>query len=295
MPKDSSYNRPITALDMPCKGLESNTSTKAALIGVFAGVPTGFFMQTGFVKTLAARNAPLKRSVHWLLPVGVKYAVARGIVYTAATQKQVQNAQEGGSSFSEDLALNAVIVVGPLFFDTLSIKTVSPNFKMPRNICSFLKTTCPPEAMLGRLIWVPLFNLVFVKVQASIGDSNSGVEFLGLMAGSIAASYVAFPAFMFKTNLLFAKVPNAVSPSTGMAFLSRSRLLIKSALAKTLGFSERGLMHGLSEAARNPARLFSGAMPHMLGNIATNVCCVAAGRLAFAQLAAMGMLESINI
>jgi hypothetical protein len=276
------------------EALAENSWTKAAIIGTFAGVPTAFFMQIGFVKTLAARKEPLKRSRHWLFPPGIGYAALRDILYSVATQKQVQNAQSGKSSFSEDVALNAAIVLAPLFFDTLSIKTVKPNFVVPKNPFALLKATCPPEAILGRFMWAPLYNWVYVSVQSSIGDENRSTELLGLVVGSVAASYVAFPCFMFKTNLLISKAPEATSASSNpvVAAVSRFSALFRAAFIQTVGSKNLDKMPSVSEAV-NPSRLFKGAVPHMWGNVGPDVLCMAIGRLAFAQLVAMGVLSTV--
>jgi len=277
--------------------LGANTWTKATIIGIFAGLPTAFFMQIGFVKTLRARGEPLKKTRHWLLPPGIGHAIMRDVIYSIATQKQVQNAQISGSStFAEDVALNAAVVFAPLFFDTLSIKTVKPAFVTPRQALALLKVACPPEAVLGRFLWAPLYNWVYVNAQASIGDENAGLELAGLIAGSIAASYVAFPVFMFKTNLLMPTSGGAAASSqSGGSMLVHMRQwgnLMRTALIQTCGAGLKTLP-SISNVVSNPQRLYKGAVPHMWGNVGPDVLCMAIGRMAFAQMVALGMVSSL--
>ena len=66
------------------------------------------------------------------------------------------------------------------------------------SVLSLLRYGCPPEALLGRLIWVPFYNLAFIRVQQQIGDGSAAHETTGLIAGSLIASCVAYPFFMFK-------------------------------------------------------------------------------------------------
>jgi hypothetical protein len=80
-----------------------------------------------------------------------------------------------------------------------TLSTPHSSFVLSRDRCSeFLRYGCPPEALLGRLVWVPFYNLAYVTVQQQIGDADRKHETAGLIIGSLAASLVAYPAFMFK-------------------------------------------------------------------------------------------------
>ena len=150
-------------------------------------------------------------------------------------------------------------------------------------------------------MWAPLYNWVYVQAQAGIGDDNRGTELAGLIVGSIAASYVAFPFFMFKTNLLITQ-PGATKGGTSSTSSSISEAigrgvgLVRAAFAQTLNPSADAtnarFWPSLVDFAKRPTRLYRGATPHMWGNLGPDVLCMGIGRLAFAQIVAMGLLSS---
>lgn len=287
--------KPVADLDVQHSAPNRNDSVnrwlKAGIIGTFAGVPTAFFMQVALTKTLKKRGVQTGAPRHWLLPPGIGFAMTRDVGYCLMTQKQVQNAGHGLSTTVEDVGLNAAIVLVPLFFDTLSIKAVQPGFKTPsfRSPLVVLRSTCPPEAVLGRVMFLPLYNWVYVQVQTLIGHENKTMEFVGLAAGSVCASIVAFPFFLFKTNLILLQSQQA--PYTDAAHPTNS--IFKGANQNVIGVS--GFLLRCKQAAVQSfsGRIFSGVGPHMLGNIGPDVLCVGFGRLVFAQLAALNVFAAL--
>ena len=90
----------------------------------------------------------------------------------------------------------------PLVCDTLSVRVAEKGFKLPSEPAKVFAVACPPVALLGRMTWIPVYNYAYVLAQQRFGDASPIHEGLGLLVGSLAASYVAYPLFVFKTNLL---------------------------------------------------------------------------------------------
>jgi hypothetical protein len=233
-------------------------------------------MQVGLVKTLQQRGQPIAAHRHWLTPPGIGFAIARDVTYCCVTQKQILNAQtQKGqtapvTSAIEDIGLNVALVMLPLFFDTLAVKAVQPNFKLPKlsSPWALLRTTCPPEAVLGRLMWCPLYNWVYVQVQTGIGSENRATELCGLVVGSVCASIAAFPCFLFKTNLLLQQ-------------------------QQSVGIS--GFLLGCKQAlAQSSKRLLTGVGPHVFANLGPDVLCMGFGRLVFAQIVAWNLFTAFD-
>jgi len=227
---------PVT-MESPSARAHAGGWGKALTIGVFAGVPTAIFHQVSFLQSLQKRGEVLRgwgpgssimtRGVPGLVP-----AVLRDVGYLAATQKQVQN---GGSASTAEAALCwSLVVAAPVFFDTLSVKAVSPGYRRPQltslsGVGRFMRYGCPPEAFIGRLVWVPFYNLAYVTTQQQVGDSDTAHETAGLVLGSLTASLVAYPFFMFK----YVPTPNhqsRCSPQHATPLCFRVRLMVKSVL-----------------------------------------------------------------
>jgi len=244
---------------------------KAIPIGILAGVPTAIFLQAGFVETLRKRGEAVRPSrLGGLAPPGLGYAVVRDCVYWAATQKQVQTPRP---TWAEELTCQVCVVGVPLVCDTLSVRVVDPKFTFPRTSWrASLATACPPVALLGRATWIPLYNWAYVVAQQQIGDETPAKEVAGLVAGSLAASFVAYPLFVVKTNMLLLQ-GDSTSPWDAIRLVGR-------ALARTAGL-EPG-------KPTNPAAVFAsvfkGVRPHAIANIGPDVLCMAAARAIFALL-----------
>jgi hypothetical protein len=109
------------------------------VIGVFAGVPTAVFHQLSFLQTLKKRGEPIRGWIPGATPSlrnmlrcrvpGLLPAIARDVCYLAATQKQVQNASP---ALSEAALCWFLVVAAPIFFDTLSVKAVTPGYNRPK-------------------------------------------------------------------------------------------------------------------------------------------------------------------
>merc|ERR1719313_743745 len=103
------------------------------------------------------RGEATKATRSRFVPPGLGYALCRDIGYTTATQKQVQNAADGTNTGFQEVALNIMgITLMPLVLDTLSVKAVSPTFRLPRAPFELACAACPPQALIGRALWVPL-------------------------------------------------------------------------------------------------------------------------------------------
>lgn len=277
---------------------------KALPIGVLAGVPTGLFLQAGFVQTMRERGESVRPSrLMGLSPPGLSYAILRDCFYWAATQKQVQDVKP---SWTEALICNFFVIVAPLFLDTLSVRAIDPKFSLPSGSFTtfagarkLVALGCPPEALFGRMVWIPVYNWVYVSAQQSIGDSTPALEGAGLVIGSVAASVVAYPLFMLKTSLLLepgAQGP-AVSVSAGVAAgagapLARAVSGVRSfgCLAASAGLRSMGTT-SVSElraslrtgagAARLVGSLFAGWKPHLVSNLGPDVLCMGFARTIF--------------
>ena len=279
---------------------------KAVPIGVLAGVPTAFFLQIGFLQSLRQRGVPTRQTAGgWLLPAGLGHALARDVCYWAATQKQVQNPRP---TLAEEAVTQVLVVAAPLFFDTLSVRAVEPGFKPPplsRPLRLFWYG-CPPQALLGRMVWIPFYNLAYVSAQQRIGDETPTREGLGLVAGSLAASLFAYPLFMFKTNLLLAddaaaasaakpRAPPAAAagaaPPAARALAAARQFgsLLRDAAVKTCGADS---LAQLAARARTGSglrlialALFGGLGPHTYANLGPDVLCMGFARGAYSLVA----------
>eukprot|EP00037_Helgoeca_nana_P004473 m.46003 g.46003 ORF g.46003 m.46003 type:complete len:364 (+) comp15321_c0_seq1:310-1401(+) len=280
---------------------------KALVIGVFAGVPTAVFHQLSFLQTLKKRGEPIRGWIPGATPSlrnmlrcrvpGLLPAIARDVCYLAATQKQVQNASP---ALSEAALCWFLVVAAPIFFDTLSVKAVTPGYNRPKLTslkgCSkFLRYGCPPEALLGRLVWVPFYNLAYVTVQQQIGDADRKHETAGLIIGSLAASLVAYPAFMFKTALLLDQVDQDRAPK-GSRIPDSHFNRLRGSLVRSFGFKSKAEIWytlrqkgGLVTVLR---RGFSGVGAHTVGNIGPDVFCMGFGRAAYMLLLVNGLAPS---
>lgn len=259
----------ITFCNLKTSGPRAGWS-KAIPIGIFAGIPTAVFLQVGFVKTLAERGIKLKPSrFAGLYPPGLGFAIVRDCVYWGATQKQVQTPKP---TWTEELTCQICVVAIPLVCDTISVRVVEPDFKWPKTMSGTLAMACPPAALLGRATWIPIYNWAYVVAQQQIGTSSWIAEGAGLVAGSIAASFVAYPLFVLKTNLL-------LLGEERFTLSGLPRLAIR-ALLKSFGAdSFRDLRKNGPRSAYKS--LFLGVRPHAAANLGPDVLCMAAGRLLY--------------
>lgn len=243
--------------------------SKAVPIGIFAGIPTAVFLQVGFVRTLVERGEAVRPSrLGGLYPPGLGFAIVRDCVYWAATQKQVQTPKP---TFTENLTCQFCVVGVPLVCDTLSVRVVDPAFKWPRTWSATLALACPPVALLGRATWIPVYNWAYVVTQQRIGDDTWHKEAAGLVAGSLAASVVAYPLFVFKTNMLLS------SDAVSLRALPR---ILADALARTCGAPKFSTIE-THRPATVLAAVYKGLRPHTIANIGPDVLCMAIGRLAY--------------
>lgn len=239
---------------------------------MFAGIPTAFFLQVGFVRTLAARGETVRPSrLGGLYPPGLGFAIVRDCVYWAATQKQVQTARP---TWIEELTCQFCVVGIPLVCDTLSVRAVEPSFRWPKSALGKLAMACPPAALLGRATWIPAYNWAYVATQQQIGTASWFHEGAGLIAGSLAASVVAYPLFVLKTNMLL--VP------ANFTFSGLPRL-VATAVARSFGVGANAQpsVQGVLAAV---AHVYTGLRPHAIANIGPDVVCMAAARVTYAVL-----------
>ena len=131
----------------------------ATAIGCLAGVPTAAFLQIGFIKTLRQRNVAVAKS-RFGVP-GLGYAVVRDCAYWSATQKQVQTPKP---SWWEELTMQFGVVAVPLVCDTLSVRVAEKGFKLPSEPAKVFAVACPPVALLGRMTWIPVYNLSLIHI-----------------------------------------------------------------------------------------------------------------------------------
>eukprot|EP00035_Acanthoeca_spectabilis_P024790 m.455349 g.455349 ORF g.455349 m.455349 type:complete len:332 (+) comp20857_c0_seq1:242-1237(+) len=275
---------------------------KALVVGLFAGVPTALFHQLSFLQTLKKRGEPIRgwapggshligRGIPGIVP-----AVLRDVCYLTATQKQVQNSD---ASAGEAALCWALVVGAPIFFDTLSVKAVSPGYRRPqvtslRGAVNVLRYGCPPEAVLGRLMWVPFYNLAYVTVQHQIGDADRTHETFGLVLGSFTASLVAYPAFMFKTALLLDQCEKDRSASESRRRPPWSSL--RGSLARTFGYRSTTELWDTLLRKGGPItvlrRGFAGVGAHTVGNFGPDVLCMGFGRAAYMFLLLRGLAPS---
>ena len=77
-------------------------------------------------------------------------------------------------TFGEEAVMQFMVVAAPLFFDTLSVRAVEPGFKPPplSNPVALFRYGCPPQALLGRMMWIPFYN--FACVEAHGGGAARG-------------------------------------------------------------------------------------------------------------------------
>ena len=238
----------------------------AAAIGLLAGVPTAAFLQVGFIKTLKERGVGVAKS-RFGVP-GLGYAVVRDVGYWTATQKQVQTPKP---TFLEECTMQFGVVALPLVCDTLSVRVAEKGFTLPKEPAKVFAVACPPVALLGRMTWIPLYNYAYVVAQQKIGDSTPVLEFAGLLAGSLAASFVAYPLFIFKTNLLLCH------DGGGALSLSKTAKLCGDATLRSFGASSLPALRAAGAAAA-VSSIFKGSVPHAVANIGPDVACMAAAR-----------------
>lgn len=313
----ASLDRPPSA---PCSAKPENDPQgwkKALPIGVLAGVPTGFFLQAGFVQTMRQRGTSLRPSrLMGLSPPGLSYAILRDCFYWAGTQKQVQDVKP---SWTEALICNFFVIVAPLFFDTLSVRAIEPKFALPAGSFTtavgarkLVAMGCPPEALFGRMVWIPVYNWAYVSTQQSFGDSTPALEGAGLVVGSLAASVVAYPFFMLKTTLLLE--PGAHGPAFRVSASVAARAgaplacavsavrsfghLAASAGLRSMGTSSvsefRASLRTGAGVTRLATSLFAGWKPHLVSNLGPDVLCMGFARTAFGLTAAALGGEVVN-
>ena len=244
----------------------------ATAIGCLAGVPTAAFLQIGFIKTLRQRNVAVAKS-RFGVP-GLGYAVVRDCAYWSATQKQVQTPKP---SWWEELTMQFGVVAVPLVCDTLSVRVAEKGFKLPSEPAKVFAVACPPVALLGRMTWIPVYNYAYVLAQQRFGDSSPIHEGLGLLVGSLAASYVAYPLFVFKTNLLLCH------DGGGALDVRRTMNLCKEAALKSCNASSFSGLRSAGAVAAVGA-VMKGANPHAIANIGPDVLCMGAARAAYKLL-----------
>mmetsp|Transcript_23847 Transcript_23847/g.31045 ORF Transcript_23847/g.31045 Transcript_23847/m.31045 type:complete len:283 (+) Transcript_23847:21-869(+) len=246
--------------------------SKAIPIGILAGIPTALFLQIGFVETLRSRGESVKPSRFFgMAPPGLGFAIIRDCVYWAATQKQVQTPKP---SLLEEATCQFCVVGVPLVCDTLSVKIVEPKFEWPKTTRATLLMACPPVALLGRMTWIPVYNWAYVVTQQNIGDKFWLQEVAGLILGSLAASVVAYPLFVLKTNMLLQQ-----SSSESLSPIHFFRIIGR-AISRTAGVESLTKL-----PTRSPVAIFSsvfkGLRPHTIANLGPDVACMAAARTIF--------------
>ena len=242
-------------------------------IGILAGIPTAVFLQVGFVQTLRQRGEAVRPSrLGGLLPAGLGYAIVRDCVYWAATQKQVQTPKP---TWAEEMTCQVCVVGVPLICDTLSVRVVDPKFAWPKTFRATLAMACPPVALLGRTTWIPVYNWAYVVTQQQIGDKTPLRDVMGLVAGSLAASCVAYPLFVLKTNMLLLQgTEGSLSPTSVFRLIGRS-------LAHTVGAGDSLSKVPTISLTTLISNVFRGLKPHAIANIGPDVLCMAAARIIY--------------
>ena len=169
------------------------------------------------------------------------------------------------------------VVAVPLVCDTLSVRVAEKGFKLPSEPAKVFAVACPPVALLGRMTWIPVYNYAYVLAQQRFGDASPIHEGLGLLVGSLAASYVAYPLFVFKTNLLLCH------DGGGALDVRRTLNLCREAALKSCNASS---LSGLRSAGAVAAvgAVMKGANPHAIANIGPDVLCMGAARAAYKLL-----------
>lgn len=239
----------------------------ASAIGLLAGVPTAAFLQYGFIKTLASRGVAVRAS-RLGAPPGLGYAVVRDCAYWGATQKQVQTPSPSAVEWA---AMQLGVVAVPLVCDTLSVRVAEKGFSLPKGPGALLAVACPPVALLGRVTWIPAYNAAYVTAQQRIGDATPVAEVAGLLVGSVAASFVAYPLFVFKTNLLLCH------DGGGALDVRRTARLCADAALRSFGAASPPALRAAGAAAA-VARVYKGSVPHAIANIGPDVACMAGAR-----------------
>ena len=217
------------------------------------------FSRSASSKTLRQSNVAVAKS-RFGVP-GLGYAVVRDCAYWSATQKQVQTPKP---SWWEELTMQFGVVAVPLVCDTLSVRVAEKGFKLPSEPAKVFAVACPPVALLGRMTWIPVYNYAYVLAQQRFGDASPIHEGLGLLVGSLAASYVAYPLFVFKTNLLLCH------DGGGALDVRRTLNLCREAALKSCNASS---FSGLRRPAVTAAgAVMKGANPHAIANIGPDGC-----------------------
>ncbi|KAJ1461338.1 hypothetical protein M885DRAFT_507261 [Pelagophyceae sp. CCMP2097] len=247
---------------------------KALPIGLIAGLPTAMFLQVGFVQTLRLRGDKVRPSSFGVVPPGIGYAVVRDSVYWSATQKQVQTPTP---TLWENLTCQFMVCVVPLVCDTLSVRVVEPTWKWPTGFVNTVSACCPPMALLGRTAYIPVYNWAYVSAQQRIGFETYYHEAAGLCVGSLAASLVGYPLFIFKTNLLL------VQGDKSAFSLKETVEIIKGAISRTSGVSSFGMLRQVGLAA-TILKVWQGVGPHALANLGPDVACMASARFLYSRL-----------
>ena len=256
---------------------------RAALVGLLSGVPAALTLQVGLLSSLRRRGHGTRAG----LP-GMPYACSRDFLYLSGTQLQVQSPSMDAKGRTAALFLT---VLAPIPLDTLAVRSVHPNFAglraYGRNSGSLLRAIVPPQALLGRLAWIPAYNFVYCAGQHQLGEGLAGMA-----VGSIMASVLCFPMFMVKTNLLLLQEqaqPKASAAAVGATAAARpgpppgaALSLPKQVLAAMRAtFGLDAGMVGLVPALRHAYR---GVLPHTVANLGPDCLCMGMARMAYAAL-----------
>jgi hypothetical protein len=243
------------------------------MIGALSGVPAALSMQIGLLASLRKRGIPTQPG----LP-GVPYAASRDFLYLSGTQLQVQSPNMDGGARAAAMFLT---VLAPIPLDTLAVRSVQPNYAGLRTYSGrsggMLRAIVPPQALMGRLLWIPAYNWVYCTGQHVLGEGLAGMA-----VGSVMASVLCFPMFMVKTNLLLQQEQiKQAGKQQGTAQRAPPGLprQVIAAVRSTFGL-DAGVA-GLVPALRHA---FRGVLPHMVTNLGPDCLCMGLARMAYASL-----------
>ena len=228
---------------------------------------------------------------------GVQHAVARDFFYLSGTQLQVQNRDMSNSTRALALLLT---VLAPIPLDTFAVRAVEGGFRPAEHLTggplAVARALVPIQALLGRLLWIPAYNAVYVQGQYALGEGVAG-----MVAGSLAASFACYPLFIVKTQLLLGmqqqqqqqqQQKHTHQSATGAGGLGSQlwRAVRVScgapdgvALRSVLGGTGGGVLGGVRGVA---GHLWRGVLPHAVANLGPDCLCMGAARLLYAELAA---------
>ena len=243
---------------------------KSIMIGILAGLPAALAIQTGMLSSMKKRGILTKKG----LP-GIEYAIFRDFLYLSGTQYQIQNYNI--NIFDRFLTI-FLTTLAPIPFDTLSVISTDPKFKglshYSKNSKDLLHKIFPPQAIIGRIIWIPAYNWAYCKGQHTLGEN-----IIGMIAGSILASTLCYPLFMIKTNLLLMNNSSNVYNRQARKDVFQLMKDILESYKITTGYNS-GII-GFTNKVRYS---YKGYIPHMIANLGPDCICMGFASMIFSKI-----------